>query len=154
MDGALGTDGFVAGEAEIWEFVFWMFDAHDGWGGGFSGWIVVLIDRGVGLVGDGLGVAGGWGEWFLMFVGGRLWLVVVGIGDFPADFGHTSIILKLFIILSTVLNLSIGFNGPIDSLELNDTGGVKLGLILAPGAAVVLIMTTIHTNEFRGQFST
>jgi hypothetical protein len=88
-----------------------------------------------------------------VFVAGCLWWVVVGIGHLSVHFGNASIILKLFIIFSAILDLSDGFDSSVDSLEFDDTGGVELGLFFALGAAIELNMIKI-TNELRGQFST
>ena len=88
-----------------------------------------------------------------MFVVCDLRRVVVGIGHLSAHFRDASIILKLFIIFSAVLNLTHGFNRSVDSLQLNNTGGVELGLFFALGTAIKLHKLKT-TNEFLGQFST
>lgn len=56
-----------------------------------------------------------------MFVACDLRLVVVGVGYLSAHFRDASIILKLFIIFSAVLNLTHGLNRSVDSLQLNNT---------------------------------
>jgi hypothetical protein len=88
-----------------------------------------------------------------VLVAGCLWWVVVWIVYLSADFGYTSIILKLFIIFSALLDLPHRFDGSVDSLKFDNTGGIELGLVFALGAVVELNIIRI-TNELRGQFST
>ena len=59
-----------------------------------------------------------------MFVACDLRLVVVGVGYLSTHFRDASIILKLFIIFSAVLNLTHGLNRSVDSLQLNNTRGI------------------------------
>ncbi len=87
-----------------------------------------------------------------MFVAADLWRIVGGIGHLSTDFRHASIILKLFIILPAILGLEWP-DGAIDALQLNNTGGIELGVFLALGTGIKLDKR-INTSEFLGQFST
>ena len=87
-----------------------------------------------------------------MFVAADFWWIVGRIGNLSTDFRHTSIILELFIILPAILSLERP-DGAIDALQLNNTGGIELGVFLALGTGIKL-HKRINTSEFLGQFST
>jgi hypothetical protein len=85
-----------------------------------------------------------------VFVAADFWRVVGGIGHFSTHFGHASIILKLFIILPAILSLK-GPDRAIHPLQLDNAGGIKLGIFLAPGTGIKLNEQK-STREFLGQF--
>jgi hypothetical protein len=55
------------------------------------------------------------------------WLIAVG--NLSADFGDAAIVLELFSLLfSAVSGLLDGFDASVNFLQLNDAGGIQLGV--------------------------
>ena len=68
---------------------------------------------------------------FGVFVGGFRFVLwwLVAVGNLSADFGDAAIVLELFsLVFSAVSGLLDGFDAPVDFLQLNNAGGVQLGL--------------------------
>ena len=125
MDRTLRTDGFIASETKVWQLILWMLYTHDQWCCSFTSQFISwrLVDRRYRLIAERLCICCGW-HMLLVFVWADFRHVIWRIGDLPTDFGDASIILEFFIIFPAISIFPNWLYSPIDSLQLNNTGGI------------------------------